>query len=684
MGSCLGLNTPEEGSAELAENDVEEGKKQEKKKVVKEERTDPTKCTKLTSVKKKEEKLPPAEDMNILDDLVIETKTTEENKTVEKKVEKKAVKKVEKKKLMLAITPSDLAKKKKKRRKTPGSKKKTPKKNKFLGDPWDQLSSWNDKDDTCEKFMPGYPHVFACKTCSRTIESHRRTAVHEAQFVLAAIDARGEASRVLSKEDGIREGELWLGGQVAVSSTFFEARKIKLCLTIAVGLGQGFRKRRNKICSKFGTRVVQLKWKDNATQKIDREELLKACYEIEWSRRAGKSVLVHCAAGQSRSSTVVIAYMRMFAHNSLPKPVSVERALEFTRKKRPMVRPNKGFRAQLTEFESMGVFDNVVLPPAPISPPDMKKEVVVVKEKEEEKRKKTDDKKSELTKEKKCCACENCTCIDCKCSKSNGPGCEPCATAMKEIAMKKNKEIVDVKEKNKSDAVVEKKEEEEKEVVIVKEEGEKKEKKKEEEEKEKKKTGDKKSELTKEKKCCACENCTCVDCKCSKSNGPGCEPCATAMKEMAMKKNKEIVDVKGKNKSDAVVEKKEEEEKEVVIVKEEGEKKKTDDKKSELKKEKCCACENCTCVDCKCSKSTGPGCEPCATTMKEMAMKNKKGEVDVKKDEEVVVAKNDDESVSVKKGDDDEVEVCVKDDDETVKKLMTTTTTEEEGKKEDD
>ena len=62
------------------------------------------------------------------------------------------------------------------------------------------------------------------------------TAVHEAQYVLAAIDARGEASRVLGQDkDG--KGRVVVGDRSPCPRRF-RARKIQLCCTIAVGLGQ--------------------------------------------------------------------------------------------------------------------------------------------------------------------------------------------------------------------------------------------------------------------------------------------------------------------------------------------------------------------------------------------------------------------------------------------------------------
>jgi protein-tyrosine phosphatase len=56
------------------------------------------------------------------------------------------------------------------------------------------------------------------------------------------------------------------------------------------------------------------------------------------------SVLVHCAAGVSRSPTFVIAYlMQKFKWNLVM-------ALEYVRSKRTAVSPNQGFQAQLEEF----------------------------------------------------------------------------------------------------------------------------------------------------------------------------------------------------------------------------------------------------------------------------------------------------------------------------------------------
>jgi len=59
-------------------------------------------------------------------------------------------------------------------------------------------------------------------------------------------------------------------------------------------------------------------------------------------------VLVHCAAGISRSATFVIGYL--MAREGL----SFDAALESVRTVRPWVCPNVGFCAQLREFERIG------------------------------------------------------------------------------------------------------------------------------------------------------------------------------------------------------------------------------------------------------------------------------------------------------------------------------------------
>ena len=58
-----------------------------------------------------------------------------------------------------------------------------------------------------------------------------------------------------------------------------------------------------------------------------------------------KRVLVHCHAGVSRSSTIILYYMMKYLNYSLKD------AFDVCFKKRPIVRPNEGFAKTLQEFE---------------------------------------------------------------------------------------------------------------------------------------------------------------------------------------------------------------------------------------------------------------------------------------------------------------------------------------------
>ena len=65
-----------------------------------------------------------------------------------------------------------------------------------------------------------------------------------------------------------------------------------------------------------------------------------------------EKILVHCAAGISRSATIVIAYVMWI------KKWTFKEALDYVKKKRPVVFPNDGFKDQLKLFEKLLVDNN--------------------------------------------------------------------------------------------------------------------------------------------------------------------------------------------------------------------------------------------------------------------------------------------------------------------------------------
>ena len=80
-------------------------------------------------------------------------------------------------------------------------------------------------------------------------------------------------------------------------------------------------------------------------QDFDNQNIIKHFGECLNFIKGDDKVLVHCAAGASRSATIVIAYIMW------TKKMPFKDALEFVQQKRFIVYPNCGFRDQLQLFE---------------------------------------------------------------------------------------------------------------------------------------------------------------------------------------------------------------------------------------------------------------------------------------------------------------------------------------------
>ena len=65
----------------------------------------------------------------------------------------------------------------------------------------------------------------------------------------------------------------------------------------------------------------------------------------EAARQCGGKVMIHCQAGVSRSSTIVIAYIMKYSG------LSMTSAFHYVKSKRTIVAPNFNFMGQLLEFE---------------------------------------------------------------------------------------------------------------------------------------------------------------------------------------------------------------------------------------------------------------------------------------------------------------------------------------------
>eukprot|EP00930_Biecheleria_cincta_P036028 TRINITY_DN24738_c0_g1_i1.p1 TRINITY_DN24738_c0_g1~~TRINITY_DN24738_c0_g1_i1.p1 ORF type:complete len:314 (-),score=54.96 TRINITY_DN24738_c0_g1_i1:296-1237(-) len=83
---------------------------------------------------------------------------------------------------------------------------------------------------------------------------------------------------------------------------------------------------------------------DSSASRLDKHFDASSSFISEGLRQGG-SVLVHCYAGQSRSLTLVVAYLMC------EESLTAAEALEIVREKRPVVRPNAGFLSQLLALE---------------------------------------------------------------------------------------------------------------------------------------------------------------------------------------------------------------------------------------------------------------------------------------------------------------------------------------------
>ena len=79
----------------------------------------------------------------------------------------------------------------------------------------------------------------------------------------------------------------------------------------------------------------------------DSENIIQYFGECLKFIKGEEKVFVHCAAGESRSATIVIAYL-MWKNKMV-----FDKAYDFVRQKRPRIYPNFGFRQQLQMFEKL-------------------------------------------------------------------------------------------------------------------------------------------------------------------------------------------------------------------------------------------------------------------------------------------------------------------------------------------
>ena len=104
-----------------------------------------------------------------------------------------------------------------------------------------------------------------------------------------------------------------------------------------------------------GVDFLELNWVDAHEQVLPAADVQRSVKYIHAAITSGKSVVVHCAQGKSRSTTVVLAYVC----SAMKARVTVAEGLALVKERRAMAGPNSSFMKQLQDFEATGLFDEL-------------------------------------------------------------------------------------------------------------------------------------------------------------------------------------------------------------------------------------------------------------------------------------------------------------------------------------
>jgi predicted protein tyrosine phosphatase len=110
-----------------------------------------------------------------------------------------------------------------------------------------------------------------------------------------------------------------------------------------------------------GVDFLNLDWVDHKDFRITTERMVESLLYIHRALAGGSSVVVHCAQGKSRSSTVVVAYVAAFVAPSVKAAgeTALDFALRAVQSRRKMAAPNPGFMEQLASWETEGLWTQV-------------------------------------------------------------------------------------------------------------------------------------------------------------------------------------------------------------------------------------------------------------------------------------------------------------------------------------
>ena|SRR3990167_2777009 len=215
----------------------------------------------------------------------------------------------------------------------------------------DQISFTSQSE--CEKWTPNKFKADKCQQCSHFFSDHSPASVTEDEIIvyLNYLNAKNPCNEILPTVNDC--GALYLGSYQALMLDNLTKYQITKAVQTAKNLEYffvGWGRNLKEIEDGGKLEVLRLHWVDGEQQKIWKEtpwdQLEEAIRFIHSHRKNKQNVVVNCAQGKSRSSTVVIAYI-MVVNN-----MNFQEALAYVRSKRSIADPNSFFVQQLKEFET--------------------------------------------------------------------------------------------------------------------------------------------------------------------------------------------------------------------------------------------------------------------------------------------------------------------------------------------
>lgn len=203
---------------------------------------------------------------------------------------------------------------------------------------------------SCKEYTPNSFKKEKCTNCCYLFTDHESNNVTEDNIrnYLDHINSKNPCNEILPAKDGL--GILYLGSYQALLESNIKKYKITKAVQTAINLEKFFAGWGNKleVLEKNGVvEIFRTYWLDsNQKMYVDTpwDTVINAIEFIHKHRMNGENVLVNCAQGKSRSTTIVISYLM-----ALQKLTPTD-ALAFIKTKRSLAEPNQWFMNGLEEF----------------------------------------------------------------------------------------------------------------------------------------------------------------------------------------------------------------------------------------------------------------------------------------------------------------------------------------------